>query len=217
MFKNFRPNKILVFFSMLVIAMIGFELFNFATTRAALTSFFPSQMFLGISWAALLAVSACLVDFAGIAKIITPERGKQEPMYVWALLAGWAMSAIINAALTWWGTVMALVAIPDLGNEVVTRVQLVQVVPLGVALFVVLIRVSLIGTIMASGEEVFHSKRNATMPLFASRKAPAASSVPNRSNTMSPLKRPVAKTPEPVLMPGDNHKTFDLESFLGKD
>lgn len=148
-------NKISVFFIMLVFAMVGFELFNYGTTRYALEYFMPGHDLLGMTWPQLLALSACLVDFAGIASIITPERGSEEPIYVWGIFAAWCLAATLNAALTWWGTLLAMLARPDLGNEVVSRITLLQAVPLGVALLVLLIRVSLIGTIMTAGGKLF--------------------------------------------------------------
>lgn len=153
-----KVNRISVFFLMLAVAMLGFELFNYGTTRYALEYLMPGHDLLGMTWPSLLALSACLVDFAGIASIITPERGSEEPVYIWGIFAAWVLAAVLNAALTWWGTLLALLARPDLGNEVISRADLLQAVPLGIALLVLLIRVSLIGTIMTAGEHIFHQR-----------------------------------------------------------
>jgi len=172
-----KINKITIFFLMLAIAMVGFELFNYDTTRYALEHFMPGHDIFGMTWPSLLAISACLVDFAGIASIIAPERGPEEPVYVWGVFVAWVLAAILNAALTWWGTLLAMLARPDLGNEVVSRTMLLQAVPLGVALLVLLIRVSLIGTIMAAGDKFLSAPKVAKTKEF--------------SKPLPPLKRPI--------------------------
>src|SRR5210317_1496031 len=70
----------------LVFALLAFELFNFDTTRFALESLLGDVRFLNLTWAAILAVAFCAIDFAGLAKLFTPQRGSDEPKEVWYLM-----------------------------------------------------------------------------------------------------------------------------------
>ncbi|MGD8604763.1 MAG: hypothetical protein PVF49_09355, partial [Anaerolineales bacterium] len=67
---------------MIVGALLAFELFNFSTTEYALTDLLGQLRFAGIKWATILALAFCGIDFAGIARLFTPERKSQEPVEV---------------------------------------------------------------------------------------------------------------------------------------
>ena len=67
-------------------------------------------------WATILAIAFCGIDFAGIARLFTPEQGADEPKEVWYLFGAWLLAATMNAMLTWWG-----VAIAILSHEVAGR------------------------------------------------------------------------------------------------
>ena len=57
-------------------ALIAFEMFNFSTTEFALNDVLGSDLnFMGIGWAVVLAIAFCGIDFAGIARLFTPEQG----------------------------------------------------------------------------------------------------------------------------------------------
>ncbi|MBI4770647.1 MAG: hypothetical protein HY784_09645, partial [Chloroflexi bacterium] len=77
------------------------------------------------------------------------------PAEVWYLLGAWLLAATMNAVLTWWGVSLALMAHPGLGNEILSREQLLSVVPVFVAVLVWLIRILLIGTFSMSGTRLF--------------------------------------------------------------
>ncbi|GAB4576464.1 MAG: hypothetical protein Kow0077_32920 [Anaerolineae bacterium] len=139
----------------LLSALVAFELFNFSTTEYALTSLFGPHDTLGLaSWATVLAVAFCGIDFAGLSRLFTAAREwRHEPRGVWFLTAAWVLGAAMNAVMTWWAVATALSQNPVLGNELVTRQQILHSVPLFVAGLVWLTRVLLIGSLAWLGDQ----------------------------------------------------------------
>ena len=86
----------------LIVALIAFEIFNFDTTKYALHNLIGDVRFVGMQWAAILAVAFCAIDFAGLVRLFTPERGLDEPKEVWYLMGAWLLGATMNAVMTWW-------------------------------------------------------------------------------------------------------------------
>jgi hypothetical protein len=126
---------------MIIAALLAFELFNYSTTEFALSDLLGELSFVGVGWATILAIAFCGIDFAGIARLFTPEDGVDEPAEVWYLFGAWLLAATMNAMLTWWGVSIALLNHTSLGNAVVDREMLLKVVPIFVAVMVWLIRV----------------------------------------------------------------------------
>jgi hypothetical protein len=145
----------LAFGLLIVGALIAFEIFNFSTTVFALTDLLGDLDFAGIKWATILALAFCGIDFAGIARLFTPESGEQEPNEIWYLFGAWLLAATMNAMLTWWGVSIALLNHESLGNAVVSREGLLRIVPIFVAVLVWLIRVLIIGTFSIAGDRLF--------------------------------------------------------------
>jgi hypothetical protein len=143
----------------LIFALFAFELFNFDTTRFALHSLLGDVRFLGIGWATILAIAFCSIDFAGLARLFTPERGREEPKEVWYLMGAWLLGATMNAVMTWWAVSLTLLN-HDLGNEVLSREQLLKVVPFFVAILVWLTRILFIGAVTMAGERLLESRRH---------------------------------------------------------
>jgi hypothetical protein len=56
-------------------ALLAFEMFNYSTTQFALNDVLGDLRFAGIRWATILALAFCGIDFAGIARLFTPEQG----------------------------------------------------------------------------------------------------------------------------------------------
>jgi hypothetical protein len=139
----------------IIAALLAFELFNYSTTDYALTDLLGDLSFLGIRWATILSIAFCGIDFAGIARLFTPEEGSDEPKEVWYLFGAWMLAAIMNAMLTWWGVSLAILNHETLGNAVVSRETLLRVVPIFVAVMVWLIRVLIIGTFSIAGDRLF--------------------------------------------------------------
>ena len=147
-----------VFGVLIMVALLSFEIFNYSTTDFALGDLLGNLRFLGIRWATILAIAFCGIDFAGIARLFTPERGADEPAEVWYLFGAWLIAATMNAMLTWWGVSVAIANHQTLGNAVVDRATLLKVVPIFIAIMVWLIRVLIIGTFSVAGERLFGSQ-----------------------------------------------------------
>ena len=87
--KNGEMNRGLIWGMLIIGALVAFELFNFSTTDFALTDLLGDLRFAGLRWATILAIAFCAIDFAGIARLFTPERGDNEPAEVWYLFSAW--------------------------------------------------------------------------------------------------------------------------------
>jgi hypothetical protein len=144
-----------IFGAILLSALLAFEVFNFSTTDFALTDLLGNIKFAGIPWATILAFAFCGMDFAGIARIFTPQRGRDEPTEVWYLFGAWLIAAVFNAALTWWGVSVAILGHTSQGSALIGETMLTKAVPIFVAIMVWLIRVLIIGTFSIAGENLF--------------------------------------------------------------
>lgn len=142
--------------AILAVALIAFEIFNFDTTQFALESLLGSEKFLGLMWASILAIAFCSIDFAGLIRIFTPEKGADEPRVVWYLMGAWLLGATMNAVMTWWAVSLTLLN-HDFGNEVLSREQLLRYVPIFVATLVLLTRILFIGAFTVAGEQVMQN------------------------------------------------------------
>ncbi len=152
---RFRLRRGLAFGAIIVAALLAFEVFNYSTTDFALSDLLGDLEFLGFRWATILAIAFCGIDFAGIARLFTPEEGEDEPAEIWYLFGAWLLAATMNAMLTWWGVSIAILNHETLGNDVVARETLLQIVPIFVAVLVWLIRVLIIGTFSVAGDRLF--------------------------------------------------------------
>jgi hypothetical protein len=153
--EDFSMKRGLVYGSIIIAAMLAFELFNYTTTDFALTNLLGDLRFVGLRWATILAIAFCGMDFAGIARLFTPARQRGERTEVWYLLAAWFLAATMNAMLTWWGVSLALLTHEGLGNEILSRDTLLAVVPVFVAVLIWLIRILLIGLLSMAGDRLF--------------------------------------------------------------
>ncbi|HSJ87134.1 MAG TPA: hypothetical protein VK909_07980 [Anaerolineales bacterium] len=141
---------------MIIGALLAFEVFNFSTTQFALADVLGDLKFAGLRWATILAIAFCGIDFAGIARIFTPEQGADEPKEVYYLFGAWFLAAAFNAALTWWGVSVAIVNHSSLsGGAVISDANLTKIVPIFVAAMVLLIRVLIIGSFSLAGDRLF--------------------------------------------------------------
>lgn len=187
---------------MIIGALLAFEIFNFSTTQFALLDVLGNLTFAGMRWATILAIAFCGIDFAGIARIFTPEQGRDEPAEVWYLFGAWLLAAAMNASLTWWGVSVAIVSHSSAsGNAVISSTTMTKVVPVFVAAMILLIRVLLIGTFSLAGDRLFTTDENRTyssnnMPRPAQqqtyRPAPASQAT---FRPASSINRPVQQQP----------------------
>jgi len=188
-----RPSRGLLFGALILAALIAFEIFNYSTTDFALTDLLGDLRFLDIRWATILAIAFCGIDFAGIARLFTPERGVGEPREVWYLFGAWLLAATMNAMLTWWGVAIAILNHESLGGAVVSRQTLLDVVPVFVAIMVWLIRVLIIGTFSAAGDRLF-SQAGAAPSVSPAPKLEAARPMPLSQTQAQPAHfRPAAQ------------------------
>jgi hypothetical protein len=145
----------LVFGSMIITTLLAFEIFNYTTTDYAFSDLLGNPMFLGIPWATILAIAFCGIDFAGITRLFTPERGQEGASETWYLFGAWLLAATMNAILTWWGVSLAVLQNETLGNAIVDQTTLVRIIPIFIAVMVWLIRVLILGTFALAGDRLF--------------------------------------------------------------
>ncbi len=218
--QNRRFRRGLVWGSMIIGALLAFELFNFSTTEFALSDLLGELEFMGLRWATILSIAFCGIDFAGIARLFTPEEGADEPAEVWYLFGAWLLAATMNAMLTWWGVSIAILGHETLGNAVVSREVLLDVVPIFVAVLVWLSRVLIIGTFSVAGERLFSQsdqpgprRFNSAKPAF---NRPAASrsyarQSQRQTNYAQPAFRPSPK--KPVTRPNSIYTSSEEPAY----
>ena len=144
-----------LFGGILIGALLAFEVFNYSTTDFALRDVLGDLRFAGVRWSTILSLAFCGIDFAGIARLFTPEKGRDEPAEVWYLFGAWLLAAAMNAILTWWGVSVAIINHTSAGGVLVGQATMTKVVPVFVAIMVWLIRVLIIGTFSVAGENIF--------------------------------------------------------------
>jgi hypothetical protein len=154
-FPKIQVNRLMVSGMVIVGAWILFEIFNFATTEYALNDVLGDLKFLGMKWSTLLTLAFCAIDFAGIARLFTPEQGRDEPAEVWYLFGAWVLAAAMNATLTWWAVSVALSTHTPVGARVVGQETINNVVPVFVAIMVWVIRILIIATFSMIGDKFF--------------------------------------------------------------
>jgi hypothetical protein len=220
-FKMPTVSRNLVIGVIFIIALCAFELFNFDTTEYALQSLLGSASFLSIGWATILAIAFCAIDFAGLARIFTPEEGRNEPKEVWYLTGAWLLGATMNAVMTWWAVSLTLLS-HDFGNEVLSRDQLLRFVPIFVAVLVWLTRIMFIGSMSIAGDHLFDfgrkpqtqtqsrttaqpaqiakSPTQAKPPALKQPATPVAQSYSNPATQTSAARRPTNSSRPPTAM-----------------
>ena len=137
--------------AIILTALLAFEVFNYSTTDYALADLLGELNFLGLRWSTILAIAFCGIDFAGIARLFSPEEKNSAVAETWYLLGAWFLAATMNAMLTWWGVSIALINHQTQSSAIISTSILVEIVPIFVAIMVWLIRILLIGTISISG------------------------------------------------------------------
>ncbi len=202
MFRGINNRRGLAWGLIILGALIAFEIFNYSTTQFALADVLGNLKFGGVSWSTILALAFCGIDFAGIARLFTPEQGRDEPAEVWYLFGAWLLAAAMNAALTWWGVSVAIVNHNSLaGGVILTNATLTKAVPIFVAIMVWVIRVLVIGSFSVAGDRLFSqtdvraAHRMTNRPILQ----PASSLTPRPRPSMAAPYRPTPKVrPEPV-------------------
>jgi hypothetical protein len=156
LFRNRKFDRGAAWGLMIIGALLSFEVFNFSTTQFALRDVLGDLSFAGLRWATILAIAFCGIDFAGIARIFTPEQGRDEPAEVYYLFGAWLLAAGFNATLTWWGVSVAISQNGAVsGGGAVSAETMTTAVPIFVAAMVWLVRVLIIGTFSLAGDRLF--------------------------------------------------------------
>jgi hypothetical protein len=211
----FMPEKVqvkrgVVFGFLIISALVAFEIFNYSTTDFALTDLLGDLRFWGVRWSTILAFAFCGIDFAGIARLFTPEGKVGEGTESWFLFAAWLIAATMNALLTWWGVSIAIVNHETLGNAVIARQTLLQIVPVFVAVMIWLLRVLIIGLFSVAGERYFGQDQ--LQVEFGSRVQKSPVSSRKKRSSYHPAPKPSVTSPrrEPTYQPlstqgRDNH------------
>jgi hypothetical protein len=188
---------------MIIGALLAFEIFNYSTTEFALHDVLGDLNFIGIGWATILAIAFCGIDFAGIARLFTPEQGRDEPAEVWYLFGAWILAAGMNATLTWWGVSVAIASHTSQGSSVISNATIQNVVPVFVAVMVWVIRILIIGTFSLAGERMFGVVDKTRRPYSQQQAMPAR----NDQRPMRPVVNPAAAAASrPVLAPASSFR-----------
>ena len=213
--KRVRIRRGMAWGILILVALIAFEIFNYCTTEYSLQDVLGDLRFAGIRWATILALAFCGIDFAGIARLFTPEKGRDEPAEVWYLFGAWLLAAAMNAILTWWGVSVAIASHNNIsGGMVVSNTTLTEVVPVFVAVMVWLIRVLIIGTFSVAGERLF-SQEDA--PRIRTAPRPSTATIARPSVPSTPIATPFRATPrmtrsEPVYRPESTYHNLSTNS-----
>lgn len=153
--KKIKINRITTTAILLLLGWVLFEIFNFSTTEFALSDIIGDLSFLGMRWATILGLAFCIIDFAGVARLFTPEQGRDEPVEVWYLFGAWLLAGAMNATLTWWAVAVAINEHTPKGTDIVGVDMLHNVIPVFVAILVWITRILIIGTFSLVGERFF--------------------------------------------------------------
>ena len=191
MLRSTAKKRGLIFGLIITFALLAFEVFNYSSTQFALQDILGGLTFGPLEWATILAVAFCAIDFAGIARIFTPERGRDEPKEVWYLFGAWFLAATFNAMLTWWGVSVAMLNHSAQGGAILGS-SMMRLVPIFVAGMVLLIRVLLINTFSIAGENLFSVADNRYSSQYkpSYRSASETYSAPMNSSLPRPAPKP---------------------------
>ena len=187
---------------MILVGLIAFEIFNFSTTQFALLDVLGNLEFAGMRWASILAIAFCGIDFAGIARIFTPEQGRDEPAEVWYLFGAWLLAAIFNASLTWWGVSVAIATHTSAsGDAVISANTMTKVVPVFVAAMILLIRVLLIQTFSVAGDRLFTTDERRA---YTNNPRPR----PAQQQAYRPVSQPIVRPASSINRPVQSNNTY---------
>jgi hypothetical protein len=192
--RTIHPTRGFLYGALILGALLAFEMFNYTTTDYALSDLMGNLRFMDIRWATILALAFCGIDFAGLARLFTPERGTSQPKEVWYLFGAWLLAATMNAMLTWWGVAIAILSHTSLGSSFIPSKTLISVVPIFVAIMVWVIRVLIIGSLSVAGNRIFSQAELAYQAPTATHPQP----VPFRPIPASETSLHPAPTPDPV-------------------
>jgi hypothetical protein len=198
---NRQFNRGAAWGAMIIAALLAFEVFNFSTTQYALHDMLGDLAFAGMKWSTILAIAFCGIDFAGIARIFTPEQGRDEPAEVYYLFGAWVLAAGFNAMLTWWGVSVAIAQNGNIqGTATMSAATLTKAVPIFVAAMVWLVRLLIIGTFSLAGDRLFTTAQV------------SQNSYPRQYNP-PPQPRQTYQAPTPRSASSYNQQSYNQQSY----
>ena len=191
-----------IFGVIMLLALLAFEAFNYSTTEFALGDVLGDLTFVGLRWATILSIAFCGIDFAGVARLFTPEQGRDEPVEVWYLFGAWVLAAAMNATLTWWGVAVAISTHVPQGSAILGRETVMELVPIFVAVMVWVIRILLIGSFSFSGDRLFAAQNDRPRPVAQPASPPVSAPPTPAREPYKPSHRPsYPAVPEPTYRP----------------
>ena len=222
LFKGHKISRGAAWGVMILGALLAFEVFNFSTTEFALNDVLGELKFAGLRWATILSIAFCGIDFAGIARIFTPEQGRDEPTEVWYLFGAWLLAAAMNAMLTWWGVSVAIINHSSMGaGAVISNATLTKTVPVFVAIMVWLICVLIIGTFSLAGDRLFSQDSNRPRNTARPNSRLQTSGTTASLRPASSLQRPANSYSRPAPKPQGSYSrpepTYQNMSFSGRN
>ncbi|MFN8410905.1 MAG: hypothetical protein U0Z26_00820 [Anaerolineales bacterium] len=220
--RNRQFNRGAAWGMMIIGALLAFEVFNFSTTQYALHDMLGDLTFAGFKWSTILGIAFCGIDFAGIARIFTPEQGRDEPAEVYYLFGAWLLAAGFNATLTWWGVSVAITTNGHIqSTSAMSAATVAKFVPIFVAAMVWLVRVLIIGTFSLAGDRLFttaeqHQPFRSTYNSYPSQQ-PRTNNIPqsqprptyqnsqsqNRPSINQPVNQPVLRPASQIARPAN--------------
>lgn len=213
-------SSTVIFGLIIVVALLFFEIFNYSTTNFALKDLLGEQKFIGVPWSTFLSIAFCLVDFAGISRMFTPEEGSDEPREIWYLFGAWILAATMNAALTWWGVSMAITNHGIASSAFIDPTKIIKVVPIFVAILVWVIRVLVIGSISALGSRLLWNitpTRKPTRNSFRNTTPRVTSATSGRSSRQSPAPRTAAPRSNAYPRGEQTYHSLHTDSYSQRD
>jgi hypothetical protein len=205
--KYAAKNRGMIFGGIILSALLAFEVFNYSSTAFALHDILGDLAFGPLAWSTILAIAFCGIDFAGIARIFTPEQGRDEPAEVWYLFAAWLLAAGFNATLTWWGVSVAVLKHSAEGGALLGQESMTNIVPIFVAGMVLLIRVLLINTFSIAGDRIFSMADEQATQYTQNKPVYRPANEPNRVPNPYPRTAP-RPTPVNISQPAYNEPTY---------
>lgn len=194
--SRLRSNPNLVLGMIIFTALIAFEMFNYSTTDFALQDLLGNLKFMTLRWSTILAIAFCGIDFAGIARLFTPEQGLDEPKEVWFLFGAWLLAATMNALLTWWGVSMAILTHNVQSASVMDSETITKFIPIFVAIMVWVIRILLIGTLSVAGDRFLWGDSRRTQRSYRNNTTSNRPAL-NQASSNRPISRPMGVSAMP--------------------
>jgi hypothetical protein len=113
-------------------------------------------------------------------------------------MGAWLLGATMNAIMTWWAVNLTLLN-HDLGNEVLSREELLRFVPLFVAVLVWLTRILFISAFSIAGTHLFDNRTAGTRVPVPASSAKESKRAPVTTGNSRPISKPGGLPPrQPV-------------------